>query len=134
MLTFTDRGTAEYKLPQIVYRLRDAFRSDEIYKNMTGKERLSYRPKSEGFCATSSYVIYTMTGGDKVWDMYYAFPMHWWLVHKETHKILDITHDQFSPSALPGKYRSGSKYEITDKNRQDLQRMATSLMKSAGLE
>lgn len=125
----------KYTLQTIVSSLRNAFKNTETRNNVLGNMYL--RPSddfSAGFCFISSYLIYSMTGGDAVWEIHAAAPMHWWLVHKETNTIFDITYSQFKPEMLHNLYQNGTKVEPNSSTLHLLQEKAQKLAQSAGLE
>ena len=136
--TFKDIHTEHFSLPQIVYLLRSAFKDDEVYKRLAGRERLPYRNKSEGFCAPSSYIIYNMTGADKVWELRHVDVTHWWLVHKQTGEKFDITYTQFKTSLLNHYYQIGKpglEYLANNPDKDVLiKQLSHTLAQSAGLE
>ena len=94
-MEFKDAYNANYTLPEMVYLLRKSFKERKTRHDVLGKYDLELyenefeydsngqkrkKDPARGFCMVSSYLIYSMTGGDKVWELY-GTPMHWWLVH-----------------------------------------------------
>ena len=128
-------SNGKYTLKTIVSNLREAFKYKKIRNDVIGNMYL--RPSddfSAGFCFVSSYLIYSMTGGDTVWEIRDAAPMHWWLVHKETNTIFDITYSQMKPERLHNLYQNGLKTELNPNTLHLLQEKAHKLAQSAGLE
>ncbi len=150
-MEFTDVYNEKFTLPEIVYLLRRAFKERSTRGKVLGKEDLKLydeeyeidsdgnkRPKdpASGFCMVSSYLIYSMTGADKVWELH-GTPIHWWLYHKKTHQRFDITHTQFNERTLNAHYFNGKnvKYLNTDPLFYDiLKQNAHMLAQCAGLE
>ena len=128
-------SNGKYTLKTIVSNLREAFKYKNTRNDVIGNMYL--RPSddfSAGFCFISSYLIYSMTGGDAVWEIRDAAPMHWWLVHRETNTIFDITYSQFKPEMLRNMYQNGKKIELNPDTIHLLQERAHKLAQSAGLE
>ena len=99
--------TDAINLPNIVKSLRKSFKEPQTYYKVFQESRID--PDSdpaEGFCMVACYLIYTLTGGERVWQIR-GTEKHWWLYHKLSQKIFDITHTQFKPNELPNIYRSG---------------------------
>ena len=150
-MDFEDVHTEKFTLPEIVYLLRNTFKERSTRYKVLGKEDLElydqeYKIDSEGnkipkdpssgFCMVSSYLIYSMTGGDKVWELH-GTTLHWWLYHKQSQTRFDITHTQFDPKELNHHYSLGKnvKYLNTDPMFFNILReKAKILAHSAGLE
>ena len=136
---FKDVYNEYYSLPEIVYLLRNSFKERLTYYKVFGKDGLEEHDNLDpaaGFCMVSSYLIYAATGGDKVWELRGTF-LHWWLYHKQTHTIFDITHTQFTPSELQAHYHNGqrvTKLQTDPLFYEILQEKASILAKRAGLE
>lgn len=67
------------------------------------KEYDSTNPATEleGLCYTVSESMYHLTGGKDVWtpkQMEYEGVSHWFLVHKESGNVFDLTEEQFESS------------------------------------
>lgn len=84
---------SKFSLPDLTKKLREIFKNPDVYKNILGFDIPENNP-GRGFCLLASYYIMQKTGGDKVWKLMKGVA-HWWLVHKESGKIFDITYDQF---------------------------------------
>ena len=138
-------------LPTIVYMLRNTFKERATRYKVLGKEDLEIydneyvydsegnkrkKDPASGFCMVSSYLIYSMTGGDKVWELH-GTPLHWWLYHKQTQQRFDITRTQFDTKTLNSHYFMGKnvKYLNVDPMFYDiLKAKSHKLAKCAGLE
>lgn len=84
-----------FSLPEMVFLLRESFKYKLTYKRVFNEIlRNTYDPAT-GFCIVSSYYIYLHTGGDKIWRLVHN-PAHWWLVHRQTGNVFDITYTQFN--------------------------------------
>lgn len=106
-MEFDDVYNAQFSLPEIVYLLRNTFKERITRKEVLGETE--FRPNtdpSSGFCMIASYLIYSMTGGDKVWELHGTF-LHWWLYHKQSHTIFDVTYTQFNDKELQAHYKKG---------------------------
>lgn len=136
-MEFEDVYNEHFTLPEMVYLLRNAYKERLTHSEVLGEKvmRTNTDPSS-GFCLITSYLVYSTTGGNRVWDLYGASPLHWWLVHKQTGKIFDITYSQFKPSLLQNLYNNGSKFDkIGDEQFMDLlKQKAHTLARRAGLE
>jgi len=133
---FGDVQSEHFTLPEMVYLLRNSYKERLTHMKVLGeKEMRTNNDLSSGFCLITSYLIYSMTGGDKVWELRGARPIHWWLVHKQTNKILDITHSQFKLFTLRHLVQNGSAFDIKDEQFMDLlKQKAHALAQCAGLE
>ena len=133
---FSDVTSEHFTLPEMVYLLRNAFKERITHSEVLGEQfmRTNTDPSS-GFCLITSYLIYSMTGGDKVWELRGASPLHWWLVHKQTRKIFDITYTQFKLSMVRHLYENGSVLPTKDEQFMEmLKQKAHTLAHRAGLE
>lgn len=104
---FEDVSCDKFSLAEIVYLLRKSFKERLTHKVVLGENEI--RPNtdpSSGFCMISSYLIYSLTGGDKVWELQ-GTNLHWWLRHKQTNTIFDITNTQFSPEDIAEIHSQG---------------------------
>ena len=127
---FDDVYNEHFQLSQIVKLLRNSFKEGITRSDVFGKyDYIMFRDEAEydangrkrkkdparGYCMVSSYLIYSMTGGDAVWELH-GTPSHWWLYHKKTHTRFDITHTQFDAPELNAHYFHGKnvKYLNTD--------------------
>lgn len=126
----------KYTLPTIVESLRKSYKERITHRDVLGEDFRINNDLSSGFCLITSYLIYSMTGGDKVWEIYGASPVHWWLVHKQTRRILDITYSQFEVDALIKLYQNGSKVSSIgdEKTMEQLKQKAHILAQRAGIE
>ena len=135
-MEFQDLREEKFSLPDIVYLLRDSFKKHVTrYRVLGERGRLGGDP-SCGYCMISSYLIYSMTGGDDVWELR-GTNLHWWLYHKSSGTVFDVTHTQFAPKELPGIYKMGKpvKELKTDEMFYDvLKSKAMLLAKQAGIE
>lgn len=91
---FSIASAGQNTFPHIVEKLRTLFKSDDVYRFVMGEERKIGFDYGRNFCLVASYYIMKNTGGDAVWSLFTG-PIHWWLVHKSTGNIFDITYDQF---------------------------------------
>jgi hypothetical protein len=135
-MQFDDVLGEHFTLPEMVYLLRNAYKERITHHDVLGENtmRTNTDPTS-GFCLITTYLIYSMTGGDKVWEIHGARPLHWWLVHKQTNKIFDITYSQFKPELLNNLYKNGSPFVAPDEQFMDmLKQKAHTLAHRAGLE
>ena len=108
-MEFDNVYNKRFTLPEIVYLLRNSFKERITYYEVFGKDGMESRDgidPSTGFCMVSSYLIYSLTGGNKVWELNGTF-LHWWLYHKQSHTIFDITNTQFKPKELQAHYQNG---------------------------
>ena len=105
-LQFDTLDTKGVPLNVIVKLLRKSFKERITHDKILNEPIRDDLDFSDGFCMISSYLIYSMTGGDKVWQLR-GTPTHWWLYHKKTKLIFDITHTQFKSEDLPGIYALG---------------------------
>ncbi len=103
---FQDAYSENFTLPEMVYLLRNSFKQGVTHRDVLGEPMNTNEDRSRGFCMISSYLIYSMTGGDKVWELQ-GTNLHWWLYHKQSHQIFDITHTQFDKRTLYGHYKYG---------------------------
>ena len=135
-INFEDAYSENFTLPEIVYLLRESFKKRLTHHRVLGEEMRGDIDPSDGFCMISSYLIYSMTGGDAVWQLR-GTNMHWWLYHKKSHTIFDVTHTQFDSKQLPEIYKMGRPVNElkTDEMFYDvLKEKALTLAKYAGLE
>mgnify|MGYP006928086030 CR=1 FL=1 len=78
----------------------------EAVKNRSSLIKRKYdsdnpRTRLDGLCYTVSESMYHLTGGKKVWtpkQMKHEGVSHWFLVHKETGTVFDLTEEQFESS------------------------------------
>ncbi len=124
----------EFSLPEIVYLLRESFKQKLTYRKVYPNEPLKRECEpSTGFCLVSSYYIYENTGGDAIWDIMQT-PLHWWLRHKQTGEVFDITYTQFTD---PFPYEMGKpETRIKDDEMflKMLQTKSIALGRAAGME
>lgn len=133
-MEFTDLYDEHFPLPQIVFLLRRSYKELLTHSKVLHENRMRTNTDvSSGFCAPSTYIIYTMTGADKVWEIHHAGRLHWWLVHKQTNKIFDVTYSQFEPYLLKNIYQNGSKCKDVAGFFDDVQDMAKQLAHCAGI-
>ena len=134
---FNDIYNEKFTLPDIVYSLRKSFKERLTHAYVLGEKEM--RPDtdpSSGFCVISSYLIYTLTGRDKVWELR-GTNLHWWLYHKQTGTIFDVTYTQFSPQEIRKIYKKGRPAEQLRTGalfHQLLKTKAEILAQRAGLE
>ena len=133
---FGDVHSEHFTLPEMTYFLRESYKELLTHSKVLHENKMRQRGDwSTGFCFTTSYLIYQMTGGDKVWEIYVAPPLHCWLVHRDTGKICDVTYSQFEkPGELRIYYENGSLFKDIDKYRDQLETQADNLAKCAGLK
>lgn len=95
----------------VEYSLNELREISELVKRKAEKRR-SYLIKEEydsenpsnqleGLCYVVSETMYHLTGGKKTWrpeQMEHEGVSHWFLVHKETETIFDLTESQFDTS------------------------------------
>ena len=104
---FEDIISEKFSLGEIVYLLRNSFKERLTHKAVLNENKMRpHTDPSSGFCMIASYLIYSMTGGERVWEMY-GTPLHWWLYHKQTKTIFDVTHTQFSKKDVQAIYKLG---------------------------
>lgn len=136
-MEFEDAYNEQYTLPEMVFLLRNAYKERLTHFDVLGEKSMrTNTDPSSGFCLITSYLVYSMTGGDRVWEIYGASPLHWWLVHKRTNLIFDITYSQFGPNMLNNFYQNASKFnKMDDEQFMDmLKQKAYKLAHRAGLE
>ncbi len=94
-----------FELVEMVSLLREAFKQKLTYRKVFPEDRIvrDCEP-STGYCLVSSYYIYQHTGADAVWDIMKT-PLHWWLRHKQTGAVFDVTYTQFKD---PFPYEMGT--------------------------
>jgi hypothetical protein len=96
-----------------LYSLEELRRTAEVVKQEARRNREalikeqynSDNPKSklDGLCYVASETMYHLTGGKEVWkpnQMEYNGVSHWFLIHKETGNVFDLTEEQFD-DAVP---------------------------------
>lgn len=134
---FDDVYNENFTLPDMVYLLRRSFKERLTHSAVLEETKMRQNTDpSSGFCMISSYLIYSMTGGDKVWELQ-GTPLHWWLYHKQTKTIFDVTYTQFSPTEIQGIYLQGcpvNKLKTDEMFYEVLQAKAHKLAHRAGLE
>lgn len=122
-----------FSLPEMVQMLRQSYKYKLTAKKVFGGFFPGERDPATGFCAVTSYYIYERTGGDAVWD-FMQTPVHWWLRHKQTGDVFDVTYTQFDK---PFPYKMGAPdariHGDTDFNKL-LHQKALILGKCAGME
>jgi len=123
--------------PDMVRALRAAFKNPDTYLKVFGEKRPdNLRSWSTSYCEVASYYVYINTGGAQVWNLVNN-PIHWWLEHKSSGEIFDITYDQFS-SLEPNFYTLHKLPASADpewkQDEQKLRARAMILGKCAGLE
>ncbi len=94
----------KFSLPEMVSLLRESFKYKITYKKVFNELLREKVDPATGFCIVSSFYIYERTGGDKVWNVMET-PIHWWLEHKQTGEVFDITYTQFED---PFPYKMGT--------------------------
>lgn len=88
--------TGNFSLPEMVFLLRESYKQKLTFRKVFNMLPPTHRnDPSTGFCIVSSYYIYEHTGGDTIWDIV-GTPVHWWLRHKQTGTIFDVTYTQFN--------------------------------------
>ena len=136
-LNFEDIYSENFSLTDMVYLLRNSFKERLTHRVVLDeKEMRKNTDPSSGFCMISSYLIYSLTGGDKVWNLM-GTNLHWWLYHKQTNTIFDITHTQFSSKEIKEIYKLGvpvTKLKTDDMFYNVLKAKAHLLAHRAGLE
>lgn len=127
------RDDGKFSLPDMVFLLRESFKYKLTYRRVFNEPSRGSCDPATGFCIVSSFYIYTHTGGDAVWEIRHN-PLHWWLVHRQTNTVFDITYTQFSE---PFPYETG-KPELRIQNDSDFTDMLTAkaalLGRAAGME
>ena len=127
---------SQISLQEITRALRNSFKKNETHRDVLLHDMYTYRDPSHGFCTSSGYLIYTMTGGDKVWE-FRRNRLHWWLYHKASGTEFDIAHSQFDDNMLNNIYKNWE--SATDFLKQNeplhmqLEHMAHKLADCAGL-
>ena len=96
-------SSTNFSLSEMVFLLRESYKYKLTYRKVFNETLAEKCDPATGFCIVSSYYIYERTGGDKVWDIMQT-PIHWWLRHKQTGKVFDITYTQFDK---PFPYQMG---------------------------
>lgn len=136
-LNFEDVCNEQFSLTDMVYLLRNSFKERLTHRVVLDeKEMRKNTDPSSGFCMVSSYLIYSLTGGDKVWKLM-GTNLHWWLYHKQTNAIFDITHTQFSKKEAAEIYKLGvpvNELKTDDTFNDILKAKAHALAHRAGLE
>ena len=150
-MKFDDVYNEHFTLPEIVLLLRKAFKEGVTRYKVLGKtayelyeqERVynsdgvpTKRDPATDFCKVSSYLIYSMTGGEKFWELH-GTPIHWWLYHKKTHLRFDITYTQFDTKTLNDNYFLGKNVKQLNTDEMlwnELRARAKTLAERAGLE
>ncbi len=127
--------TGRFSLPEMVFLLRNAFKQRLTYHRVFAEEPAWVKrgDPSEGFCLISSYYIYQHTGGDAVWKIMKS-PLHWWLEHKQTGAVFDVTYTQFNE---PFPYSVGTVEQRINNDAQFteiLQNKSAILGRYAGME
>jgi hypothetical protein len=88
-------GGGKIPFAKMVQSLRESFKYKLTYKRVFGYVIKDDRaPLGTDYCKVATVYIFQNTGGDAVWQLKES-PIHWWLVHKKTGAVFDITHDQF---------------------------------------
>ncbi len=106
---FEDVYNENFTLADMVWLLRDSFKKRITHIKVLDEKGIPENTDpATGFCMISSYLIYSLTGGEKVWELH-GTNLHWWLYHKQSRTIFDITHTQFSPEHLRDIYKVGKK-------------------------
>ena len=136
-MNFEDIVSEKFSLPEIVFLLRRAFKERITHKVVLDENKMRpHTDPSSGFCMIASYLIYSMTGGDNVWEMR-GTNLHWWLYHKQSNTIFDVTHTQFTPKEVREIYTIGRPVNElkTDNTFNNILKMrAQKLAHRAGLE
>lgn len=136
-MNFDDITAEKFSLAEIVFLLRRSFKERLTHKQVLEENKM--RPctdPSSGFCMIASYLIYSMTGKDKVWEIH-GTPLHWWLYHKQSNTIFDVTHTQFSSKEAAEIYKLGrpvSELKTDETFNNILKMRAHKLAHRAGLE
>lgn len=118
-----------FSLSYIIEKLRSAISDEKLYNIMFNDNKHNM---GNGFCLIASYYIMKNTGGSDIWSLV-SGPLHWWLIHKPSGKIFDITYDQWSRyDYSKGKLetRIGKSQIFTN----EVHKQAMFLAKYAGLE
>ena len=106
-MNFEDVYNVNFSLAEMVYLLRNSFKERLTHRVVLDENQMRQNTDpSSGFCMISSYLIYSLTGGDKVWELH-GTPLHWWLYHKQSRTIFDITHTQFLSKDIQEIYKQG---------------------------
>ena len=136
-MEFDDIVSEKFSLPEIVFLLRRTFKERLTRKMVLNETKMRpHTDPSSGFCMCSSYLIYSMTGGDKVWELQ-GTNLHWWLYHKQSGTVFDVTHTQFTPKEVREIYKLGrpvSELKKDDTFNDILKMRAHTLARRAGLE
>ncbi len=136
-MEFDDIVSEKFSLPEIVFLLRRTFKERLTRKMVLNETKMRpHTDPSSGFCVYSSYLIYSMTGGDKVWELQ-GTNLHWWLYHKQSGTVFDVTHTQFTPKEVREIYKLGrpvSELKKDDTFNDILKMRAHTLARRAGLE
>ena len=134
---FQDIDTEKFTLSEIVSLLRNSFKERLTHATVLGeKEMRENTDPSSGFCMTASYLIYLLTGGDKVWELR-GTNLHWWLYHKKSNTVFDITNTQFPVDDIKQIYKLGrpvAELKTDDKFNEMLKIQARTLAHRAGIE
>ncbi len=102
------------KLQKLVLLFRHSFKLRSIklvvYNKITNQELKKFPSHSYGLCKASTYAFYNVSGGNDNWDIMYIsfdnfYSPHYYLMHKKSQNIFDLTFDQFSDTEIP--YNSG---------------------------
>lgn len=148
-----------FNLAETVLRLRESFKYALTYKKVFDDIRpINSKDPSSDYCKVSSYYIYKNYGESNNWDILdserewvrlclqlgtqnlkkvHCSQNHWFLVHKQSNTIFDITYTQFENPKL--YYREATIISIPDTKKEDpnfikeLSDMACILGKTAGL-
>ena len=122
-----------FSLPEMVHMLRESYKYKLTFKKVFNGLPVGTHDPATGFCAVSSYYIYERTGGDAVWD-FMQTPVHWWLRHKQTGDVFDVTYTQFDK---PFPYEMGepdARIHTNPDFNKLLRQKALILGKCAGME
>jgi hypothetical protein len=98
----------QYSLTSIVTVLRDKYKQQSFRKKYVGNMPFNgFVPYTKGFCALSAICIYTLYGGDAVWEPS-AIKLGTWehapvvfLRDRMHNRAFDPTGDQFNPLVVP---------------------------------
>lgn len=136
-MDFDDVTSEKFSLAEIVFLLRKSFKERITHKVVLEENKMRpHTDPSSGFCMFASYLIYSMTGGGKIWELH-GTNLHWWLYHKQSNTIFDVTHTQFTPKEAREIYSIGKPVSElkTDDTFNDLLKIrAHKLAHRAGLE
>lgn len=136
-MNFEDIVSEKFSLPEIVFLLRRSFKERLTHKQVLDENTMRpHTDPSSGFCMIASYLIYSLTGADKVWEMR-GTNLHWWLYHKQSNTIFDITHTQFSAQDIKKIYKLGrpvAELNTDDTFNEILKIRAHKLARRAGIE